>query len=129
MSTTPKHRGTYLLVSQVNALDTWGRELANIFPVKVSEYGSYIVGSAVRHKDWRDVDIRQIISDADFKRLSKVIDIGYFNHMVSLWGQQITGLPIDYQVQAISCEENTNRTGYVHPIGVRKGYINGERRG
>lgn len=117
-----------MLVSQINTLDTWGRELEKIFPIKVKVYGAYIVGSATKHKDWRDVDIRQIITDQDFKKLEKVIDIGYFNHMVSIWGQQLTGLPIDYQVQGIGHEDNKNSTGYRHPIGMREGYVNGERR-
>jgi hypothetical protein len=121
-------RSTYLLVSQINTLDTWGKELENMFPVKMKVYGTYIVGSAVQHKDWRDVDIRQIVSDADFEKLKKVIDIGYFNHMVSIWGQQITGLPIDYQVQGIGHEDNKNSKGYHHPIGLRDGYVNGEKR-
>lgn len=121
-------RTTFLLVTQINALDTWGRELKNIFPVKVHAFGAYIVGSAMQHKDWRDVDIRHIIDDKDFKRLEKAIDIGYFNHVISLWGQQVTGLPIDYQVQAISSEENKNGKGYRHPIGLRDGYVGGERR-
>jgi hypothetical protein len=132
MKTTEKKdgkRGTYLLVSQMNTLDTWAKELEQMFPKDMDVYGTYLVGSATQHKDFRDVDVRQIMSDKSFESLRKTVDIGYFNHVVSLWGQQLTGLPIDYQVQAIGSEENNSATGTVHhAIGMRDGYINGDRR-
>lgn len=119
------NRATYLLVTQVNSLNTWGRELKGLFHTDVNNYGAYLVGSALTKPGFRDVDIRQIISDDDFRQLFNTVDIGYFNHAVSVWGQQITGLPIDYQVQSISHEDNK---GVKHPIDMLDGYVGGERR-
>jgi hypothetical protein len=118
-------RNSFLLVSQINTLNTWGKELTNMLPATVDHYGVYIVGSALKKADYRDIDIRQIISDKDFARLLKTVDIGYFNHAVSLWGQQLTGMPIDYQIQSIADKDND---GEKHPIHALKGYVNGERR-
>jgi hypothetical protein len=118
-------RKTYLLVSEINALNTWGKEITNSLHTDVEQYGVFIVGSVLQRADYRDVDIRQIISDGDFLRLFNTVDIGYYNHAMSLWGQQITGLPIDYQIQSLGHEDNK---GEKHPIHALKGYVNGERR-
>lgn len=129
---TARKRSTYLLVSQINTLDTWAKELNNMLPKGFKEYGAYLVGSATRHKDYRDVDIRQVVADADLKRLKSCVDLGYFNHMVSVWGQQVTGLPIDYQIIGLKSKENesfsTKDGHYRHPVGMRHGYVNGEKR-
>lgn len=125
-------RSTYLLVSQINTLDTWARELINVFPDKFQDYGVYLVGSATRQKHFRDVDIRHIISDKDFAQLQKSIDLGYFNHMMSVWGQQLTGLPIDYQVYGLNSEGNTKysqKDGHKrHALGILNGFVNGGKR-
>ncbi|WOI85974.1 hypothetical protein [Rhodococcus qingshengii] len=120
-----KRRATYLLVTEINALNTWGRELKMSLHTNVEQYGVFLVGSALTKPDYRDVDIRQIISDEDWSRLFSTVDIGYYNHVMSLWGQKITGLPIDYQIQSISHEDNK---GPKHPIDMLDGYVNGERR-
>ncbi len=67
----------------------------------------YLVGSATRTKHWRDVDVRLILSDDDYVKI-----IGKFEKpqetnrrwaafclAFSLLGKQMTGLPIDFQIQ------------------------------
>jgi len=118
-------RTTFLLVSEINALSTWGRELKSTLHTDVKQYGSFLVGSALKRADYKDVDVRQIISDEDWLRLYNTVDIGYYNHVMSLWGQEITGLPIDYQIQSLTHVDNR---GEKHPIDLFEGYINGENR-
>ena len=116
-------RATYLLVSDINKLSIFGGELKRMFPAE-GVYGSFLVGSALEKPEYRDVDVRTIFSDDAFKKLEKVIDIGAINHLVSVWGQQLTGLPIDYQVMAASHPDNK---GKKHPIDMFSGYVNGRR--
>ena len=66
----------------------------------------YLVGSVLRRPDWRDVDIRAIIEDAEYDRLFpktdkwgenalwKIVCISISNYLSS-----VTGLPIDFQIQ------------------------------
>lgn len=67
----------------------------------------YHVGSSVRSKNWRDVDVRLILSDFEYSRFG----FGDPNdgHRNGAWvsfclaysalGKQMTGLPIDFQIQ------------------------------
>lgn len=67
----------------------------------------YHVGSSLRGKTWRDVDVRVILEDAEYKAMG----FGHPDHphqnlkwvaMVmafSALGKQITGLLIDFQIQ------------------------------
>lgn len=65
----------------------------------------YLVGSATKGKKWRDVDVRLILSDSEWK----VSGFGDPTHPGEKWailcmafsalGKQMTGLPIDFQIQ------------------------------
>lgn len=118
-------RATYLQVTDVNTLNLWARELTALFPDTIEQYGVYLVGAAVQRPDFRDVDVRHILSDQAFSDLEKTVDVGCLNHIVSIWGQKLTGLPIDYQVQPISSPENQ---GGKHPLHMFTGYVNGKGR-
>lgn len=68
--------------------------------------GVYLVGSVLRKPDWRDVDIRAILDDAEFDRLFPVTDKWGENAQwkliciaVSHYLVSVTGLPIDFQIQ------------------------------
>jgi len=50
-------------------------------------------------KTHRDVDVRVLLDTKDFKKLQKLVDIDRLSLTVSLWGQEVTGMPIDFQVQ------------------------------
>lgn len=82
-------------------LDHWGLMLREVFGTE-----AYLVGSAARGRNWRDVDVRVILDDIDYfawfpgerteganARCSAVLTA------FSLWGKHVTGPPIDFQVQ------------------------------
>lgn len=67
----------------------------------------YLVGSALKTTQWRDVDLRLILDDDEWDTM---FGVGTKDSMenrkwaipcaaMSLLGQQITGLPIDFQIQ------------------------------
>lgn len=76
-------------------------------------YGVYLVGSSLEKRDYRDVDVRCILDDAEFDRLfpclapkdGKVptpqLDATWslVCASISLWLQQHSGLPVDFQIQ------------------------------
>ena len=72
--------------------------------------GVYLVGSSLSRKDWRDVDVRQIIADEEFeRRFGEFVEpydrnhfLRAFNLGISGWMNVRSGLPIDYQVQPIT---------------------------
>ena len=68
----------------------------------------YQVGSSLESKTgWRDVDVRVILSDADYERLGFGDPVN--PHCNAKWvalvlafstlGREMTGLPIDFQIQ------------------------------
>ena len=70
----------------------------------------YHVGSSLANKTgWRDVDVRLILDDLDLTRLFPDINPGHNDHLNPKWvawciafsalGKQMTGLPIDFQIQ------------------------------
>lgn len=107
-------RATYLLVSEFHLLETWARELTAMFPGHVP----YLVGSALTTKDYRDVDVRLILSDEEYSTLAVMVDIRRLNVAVSLWGQRVTDLPIDFQVQSM-IEANVPDHGQRNALGIR----------
>lgn len=92
--------GTYILHTDQKLLHDWARVVHDLFQLK--NYGPYHVGSSLERKDYRDVDLRVIMPDKDFDRLSKMVDIEMLGIAISLWGQKATGLPIDYQIQRMT---------------------------
>jgi hypothetical protein len=85
--------------------------------LKLQEFGSqvwaafgeppYLVGSALRSKKWRDVDVRLILDDQTYATMG-LGDPVYTEHngkwialclAFSALGKEMTGLPIDFQIQ------------------------------
>jgi hypothetical protein len=67
----------------------------------------YLVGSALAGKQWRDVDVRMMLSDGDWDAMG-LGEPRYCHHngkwvalclAFSALGRQMTGLPIDFQLQ------------------------------
>jgi hypothetical protein len=92
-----------------------------------SELG-YLVGSSQRGEPWRDIDVRVMVSNDAFARFfgsdwqtgRRHQNPGWRAHMLawSTLGQQLTGLPIDFQVERLS-EANAVRSGEPrNPIGL-----------
>lgn len=78
----------------------------------------YQVGSSM-HKDkqHRDIDLRVMLEPKEFKKLQKLVNVDRLNMAVSLWGQKVTGLPIDFQVQDQDYA-NEHHTGYRSAVGI-----------
>lgn len=84
-------------------------------------YGTpYLVGSAGigGHKDWRDVDVRLILSDGPFDLLCptvarwELLSIAIGDYL-----RRRTGLPIDFQIQR-QTEANAKHSKPRNPLGV-----------
>jgi hypothetical protein len=69
----------------------------------------YQVGSSLTSKDWRDVDVRLLLPDDEFAERFGDVQGAEVNAKLasvtlafSALGQQMTGLPIDFQIQPLS---------------------------
>lgn len=74
-------------------------------------FGIYLVGSVLQRPDWRDVDVRMILSDSEFEALFPDAGGAARGHWefdarwlvmtvaISQWLRDQTGLPIDFQFQ------------------------------
>lgn len=91
-------------------------------------FGSYVVGSALERADWRDVDIRMIMSDEAFDREfpgtrennSWEFDVRWILLTVAIsgWLAKQTGLPVDFQFQP-QTHANARHKGTRNPIGLK----------
>lgn len=91
-------RATYLGVDQLRRLDHWCYSLRASFGTRVPHRAIYLVGSVLERPDFRDVDLRIMLTDKEMRFLPlNRLDL---NMMLSRWGQEATGLPIDCQVQS-----------------------------
>lgn len=88
--------------------------------------GCYVVGSSLERVNWRDVDIRLILDDAEFAVLFPEAgahwehDARWLLLTVSLseWLSKITGLPVDFQFQP-QTHANDRHKGPRSAIGLR----------
>lgn len=92
-------------------------------------FGCYLVGSSLRKRDYRDVDVRLILADEEFARLfgegaqscpQLNPTWSLFCSAISLFLQTHTGLPVDFQIQQ-QTEANKEFGGAEHqrhPLGV-----------
>lgn len=102
-------------------------------------YGCYLVGSSLERRDYRDVDVRYILSDEEFDRLFRVEakdadggSAGWLNPLWSLmctaisgWLRDQTGLPVDFQIQR-QTQANAQHKGTRGALGIFLDYP-GER--
>lgn len=94
-------------------------------------FGCYLVGSSLARRDFRDVDVRYIMSDAGYDRLFR--DQGdYYNPLWSLmclsisrWLSEETRLPVDFQIQR-QTQANERHKGTRNALGLFHDYP-GER--
>lgn len=106
----------------------------------------YQVGSSVLTKnDWRDVDVRILMPDEDYQRLGFGDPTKYPHgthenakwvaHTLawSIFGREITGLPIDFQIQPLNWaneHEKGNRSAMLdlaHLTELRHAYERGKK--
>lgn len=111
---TEQTRATSLGPQDIFLLDQWGRQLQEAFTET-----PYLVGSVARAEEgWRDVDVRMLIPMVFRTRKPKVLALRTMNVALSLWGRQVTGLPIDFQIQ--EPEEFHRYDGEIrNPLGPR----------
>lgn len=86
-----------LLMSENLLLRDWARRVRKMFLDKMP----YQVGSSLTDRGYRDVDVRVLLIEKQYKSLEENIDLERLNLCISLWGQKVTGLPIDFQVQEV----------------------------
>lgn len=109
-----RRRPNYLTVSQGFNLEHACRLLTASFG-----FNTYHVGSSLSRPDWRDVDLRCILPDAEYDVL-----IGASKHRLMLmnvalseWVAARTGLPIDFQFQRMT-EANMEFDGRRNFVGI-----------
>lgn len=98
-------------------------------------FGCYLVGSSLERRDYRDVDVRFIMGDAEYDRLFRCVrsdDGGWLNPLwslmcqsISLWLSQQSGLPVDFQIQR-QTQANAEHKGTRSALGIFLDYP-GER--
>lgn len=78
----------------------------------------YHVGSSLKTKDWRDVDVRLILPDDEFVAMFGPNPNAIGNPKLSAitlafcaLGKEMTGLPIDFQVQSTT-HANSSHPGW-----------------
>ena len=78
------------------------------FGVIIHDYFGHVpyhVGSSLERKDWRDVDVRLILPDDEFDAMFGRIKntantkLAAITLAFSALGKEMTGLPIDFQIQ------------------------------
>lgn len=87
----------------------------------------YLVGSATRGKNWRDVDIRVILMDEDYDRMfgkrrkpaHQDKRWAFLCAAVSVLGERQTGLPIDFQIDRMTEANEQFPDGVRYPLGIR----------
>ncbi len=109
-------RSVHLLLSDLTLLEDWSDELRST--VQQGLIGVYLVGSSLRTSEYRDVDVRVVVDDADHLALGCAIDLTRLHLTLSLWGQRATGLPIDCQTQSLT--ESGAENGPIRPLNRKK---------
>lgn len=109
-------RSVHLLLSDLTLLEAWSDELRATFQLGL--VGVYLVGSSLTTTAHRDVDVRCVLHDEDHLALGCAVDLARLHLALSLWGQKVTGLPIDCQTQSLT--ESGAEFGPIRPLNRRK---------
>lgn len=105
-------RVSYLHHSEQELMIGWFSQLEAMFDSATP----WLVGSVLARSDYRDVDVRVILPVETVVHLP--LDLNLLNLCVSLWGQRVTGLPIDFQVQSDAQADQFD--GPRHPLGAAR---------
>ena len=93
-----RQRHDYLHITERRILNDWCYLINEMFSQDTA-FGCYLVGGALTDPEYTDVDIRLIMPDEVYIARYDDKKRKYLNLAVSLWGQKVTGLPIDFQIQ------------------------------
>lgn len=85
-------------------------------------FGCFLVGSSLRKREFRDVDVRCIVPDEDFERLFPGAGTATWRHptwslvcsSIALYLSERSGLPVDFQIQSMT-EANREYPPPEHP--------------
>lgn len=79
----------------------------------------YLVGSVTEGGDYRDVDLRVILTDEDFDHWfdGRIMLWSLVCHAISHYLRDVTGLPIDFQIQRMSQANVKFPDGARSPMG------------
>lgn len=112
-----------LLHSDQQLLHDWAQDLLTMF----NDNMPYQVGSTLEASTTtpRDVDVRILLSPKEYKQLSQIVNVERLSLAVSLWGQKVTGLPIDFQVQDAEYA-NLKHGGVRSAIGIKSKSLKGD---
>jgi hypothetical protein len=102
-----------LLHTEQQLLHDWAVQVVQLFNGEMC----YQVGSSMVYGKYRDVDVRTMLDAKDFKKLQKLVNVDRLNLAISLWGQKVTGMPIDFQVQDVEYA-NVHHTGMRSAVGI-----------
>lgn len=90
-------------------------------------FGCYLVGSSLKRRDFRDVDVRFIMDDAAYDHMFRSHE-GYTNPLwslmcttISAWLSSQSDLPVDFQIQRMSQANADNPRADGHdrqPLGI-----------
>ena len=101
---------------------------------KAFSYHVYLVGSATENRDYRDIDVRLILDDADYDHLFNDVTGTHLNALwslmctsISLYLSKASDLPIDFQIQR-QTQANEQHHGQRQCLGIFLDYP-GERPG
>jgi hypothetical protein len=93
-----KERCSYLSVTQNFNLEIACRSVEEAF--RDLGYGLFQVGSSLERANWRDVDLRCMLTDEDYDQfIGDRRRLYLLNTAISEWLTARTGLPIDFQFQ------------------------------
>jgi hypothetical protein len=94
--------GVFVGMPQSLALEEFGTKVWDAFG-----HMSYLVGSCMERKDWRDIDVRLILPDEVWEEMG--LGDPKMTHSNAKWcalvqafsalAKQMTGLPVDFQIQ------------------------------
>jgi hypothetical protein len=119
----PRKKASYIGAPACFALELALQQVCEAF---AGGFGCYIVGSALERPDWRDVDVRLIMTDDEFAR--EFPNAGrHWEHdpkwllltvSISQWLSKQSGLPVDFQFQP-QTHANKMYPGIRHAAGIR----------
>lgn len=118
----PRAKVSYVGAPAIFVLEEECQKLTKAF----GGFGCYLVGSALQRADWRDIDVRYILPDEEFKALFPDADRRwendarwlFLNIAIAERLSRATGLPVDFQFQP-QTHANERHDGPRHALGMR----------
>lgn len=112
MSGDGTRSASYLSPPEIHRLDIAVR------PIKQALGTPFLVGSVLQRRDYRDVDVRVLLDDADYDLIPDPL-IRLIGYLGSEYLRGATGLPVDFQIQRRT-DANEQHDGIRNPLGGRK---------